>query len=208
MFELDHLFVLSDPGAPEADVLVAAGLIEGPCYVHQGQGTSNRLFFFNDFYLEFLWVHDEAEACSSRTAPTQLWERWSQRKAGASSLGLCLRPSRPEFAAQKPFIGFEYRPLYLPEKECIWIAEQSLAAPMMFYFSSAIAPRSFLASALRNAQQLNLQIETPAVEFLDLASCCRDLDCRLANAEGVTLELGKGVERELLLSTIPLVIRY
>ena len=87
MFELDHIFVLCEPGAPEADELLAAGFVEGQGYVHRGQGTANRVFFFQDFYLEFLWVHDEAEARSSVTAPTQLWERWSQRQYGASSFG-------------------------------------------------------------------------------------------------------------------------
>ena len=50
MFELDHIFVLCEPGAPEADELLAAGFVEGQGYVHRGQGTANRVFFFQDFY--------------------------------------------------------------------------------------------------------------------------------------------------------------
>lgn len=209
MFELDHLFVLCEPGAPEADELVAAGLIEGPHYVHQGQGTSNRLFFFNEFYLEFLWVHDEAEARSSQTAPTKLWERWSQRQRGASSLGLCLRPSQPKFAAQKPFAGFEYQPYYLPTTDSIWIADQLIEAPMMFYLASSMAPKLFLASNLLNTQvQFDLNIESAVCDLFDMTLCMRHVQFRSGTSEKATLVLGEDAKREIRLPSLPLVIRY
>jgi hypothetical protein len=53
------------------NALIELGLEEGPRNVHPGQGTSNRRFFFEQNFLEFLWVHNEAEAQSSVTAPTQ-----------------------------------------------------------------------------------------------------------------------------------------
>jgi hypothetical protein len=39
-FELDHLFVCTAPGVPEAEKLVEFGLHEGPPNQHPGQGTA------------------------------------------------------------------------------------------------------------------------------------------------------------------------
>jgi hypothetical protein len=54
--EFDHLFILTDIGAPAADSsacakgdrLVTLGLIEGSSRNHPGQGTANRSFFFHN----------------------------------------------------------------------------------------------------------------------------------------------------------------
>jgi hypothetical protein len=61
-FELDHVFICTTPGAPEAGLLKACGLTEGPGNVHPGQGGANRRFFFHNAMLELLWVHDPAQA--------------------------------------------------------------------------------------------------------------------------------------------------
>jgi hypothetical protein len=46
--ELDHLFVCTVPGVPEAEQLVQFGSHEGPPNQHPGQGTACRRFsFFN-----------------------------------------------------------------------------------------------------------------------------------------------------------------
>jgi transcriptional regulator with XRE-family HTH domain len=47
MLEIDHLFVCTSPGAPEADPLLAMGFIEGAPNRHPGQGTANRRIFFD-----------------------------------------------------------------------------------------------------------------------------------------------------------------
>ena len=57
--ELDHLFVCTVPGAPEAEELVRFGLREGPSNQHLGQGTANRRFDFANAMIELLWVRDE-----------------------------------------------------------------------------------------------------------------------------------------------------
>jgi hypothetical protein len=79
---LDHVFVCTAVGAPEAEALTAAGLTEGAGNVHPGQGTACRRFFFHNAFLGLFWVHDEAEARSPETAPTRLWERWRDRADG------------------------------------------------------------------------------------------------------------------------------
>lgn len=54
--QLDHFFILTSPGAPEADALVQLGLIEGTSNAHPGQGTANRRFFFANTTIEFLYI--------------------------------------------------------------------------------------------------------------------------------------------------------
>lgn len=90
--ELDHLFVCTTPGAPEAEELARFGLREGPPNQHPGQGTANRRFAFANAMIELIWVSNAAEAQGNDTKRTLLWERWSGRGSGASPFGFCLRP--------------------------------------------------------------------------------------------------------------------
>src|SRR5215831_2907088 len=91
--ELDHLFVCTAPGAPEAEKLVQFGLHEGPSNQHPGQGTANRRFFFANAMIELIWVSDAREAQSQNTRRTLLWERSVGREDSASPFGICLRRS-------------------------------------------------------------------------------------------------------------------
>ena len=135
-FELDHLFICTSFGAPEADGLVDFGLTEGTPNVHPGQGTSNRRFFFHNSMLELVWLHDEREARSELIAPTRLYERCLYRETGASPFGLCFRAATvgtPEI----PSYCWEYRPPYMPSGTCMYVADNSTISgePMLVYFS-------------------------------------------------------------------------
>ena len=133
MFELDHLFVCTDHGAPEANLLCEFGLTEGEPNVHPGQGTANRRFFFRNAMLEFVWVHDAVEAESELARPLQLGPRWSQRNTTASPFGVCLRPIQAG-SNEVPFPAWVYRPHYLPAPLVIHVGENSpLAEPLWFY---------------------------------------------------------------------------
>lgn len=112
--ELDHIFILVSAGAPEADQLASFGLTEGAPNTHPGQGTACRRFFFENAYLELLWVGDAAEAQSESVLPTRLWDRWNGRGGGVCPFGFVFRPGDPE-AAAPPFATWEYRPPYLPK---------------------------------------------------------------------------------------------
>jgi hypothetical protein len=132
-FELDHIFIWTTTGAPEAERLIAFGLTEGAPNVHPGQGTANRRFFFHNAMLELVWVCDPAEIQSESIRRTQLWERWSGRAQGASPFSICLRPARPDVEGL-PFPAWEYRPPYLPAPWSIHVGEGvPLAEPMWFY---------------------------------------------------------------------------
>ena len=132
--ELDHLFVCTAPGAPEAEKLVQFGLHEGPSNQHPKQGTACRRFSFANAMIELFLVSDEREARSERTKRTLLWERWSRREYDASPFGICLRPSDPQEKGQ-PFPAWEYRPAYLSDPLLMYIGEVGVEEPMWVYLS-------------------------------------------------------------------------
>ncbi|NEO25441.1 MAG: VOC family protein [Kamptonema sp. SIO4C4] len=131
-FELDHILLCTDIGAKAADSLTAFGLQEGTANTHPGQGTANRRFFFHNAMLEFLWVHNPAEARSETVARTHLWERWEQRNHGVCPIGIGLRPIGS--AATITFSHWQYQPPYLPNSTSIAVATNShwLTEPLLF----------------------------------------------------------------------------
>lgn len=122
-WELDHLLLLAQPGAPEGNRLVALGLTEGSPNVHPGQGTANRRFFFQNAMLELIYVTDEAEVRSPLVAPTQLWERSRWRQTAASPVEICIRSTDDD---APPFTTVDYRPSYLPDDGSIPFARGTL----------------------------------------------------------------------------------
>lgn len=132
--ELDHLFVCTNPGAPEAEKLVQLGLHEGPPNQHPGQGTANRRFAFANAMIELFWVSDAREAQSQSAQRTLLWERWSGREGNASPFGICLRPVDPQDTGL-PFPAWKYRPAYLPDPLVMHIGDVGIEEPMWVYLS-------------------------------------------------------------------------
>jgi Glyoxalase-like domain len=132
--ELDHLFVCTAPGAPEAEKFVQFGLHEGPPNQHPGQGTANRRFAFANAMIELFWVSDASEAQSQSARRTLLWERWSGREHNASPFGICLRPVDPQDTGL-PFPAWEYRPAYLPDPLVMHIGDVGIEEPMWVYLS-------------------------------------------------------------------------
>jgi hypothetical protein len=134
LVELDHLFVCTAVGAPEAEKLVQFGLLEGPPNQHPGQGTANRRFAFANAMIELIWVSDANEAQSESTRRTLLWERWSGREQNACPFGICLRPADTAVTGA-PFPAWEYRPAYLPDSLCMHIGNGGIEEPMWVYLS-------------------------------------------------------------------------
>src|SRR5262245_23813776 len=129
-FVLDHLFVMTAPGAPEADDLVARGFAEGPPNRHAGQGTACRRFMFANAMLEFLWVENQAQARSELVQPLRLWERWVERESGACPFGIALRPTAP--GLRPPFESFEYWPSFFPAPAHIDVRAANIEEPLRF----------------------------------------------------------------------------
>ena len=86
----DHIFIFTNDQGKIADQLVEFGLTEGSSRVHAGQGTSNRKFYFENFFLEILWVHDETEINSELIKPIGLWQRAYYQSSDFSPFGLCI----------------------------------------------------------------------------------------------------------------------
>ncbi len=132
---LHHIFICTSAGAPEAQALLDAGLVEGSPNIHPGQGTANRRFFFKSGFLELLWVHDEREAQSALTAPTKLWDRWAGRGRTANPFGICLSSSQGVDSVL-PFPAWAYRPGYLSEQRYFLFADKlPLSEPEVFVLS-------------------------------------------------------------------------
>ena len=112
--DIDHIFIFSNNQGQVADELVEFGLTEGSNRVHVGQGTSNRKFYFNNFFLEILWVHNEAELHSVQTKPSGLWKRADFEHNQFAPFGLCLvnvPETEPLFEK-----SFRYQPDYFPDR--------------------------------------------------------------------------------------------
>ena len=132
---LHHIFVCSSVGAPEANALLDAGLVEGSANTHLGQGSANRRFFFEKGFLELLWVHDEREAQLPLVAPTKLWDRWVKRGKAANRFGICFSSSNG-VSSKLPFESWKYQPPYLSAGRYILFADElPLSEPEVFVLS-------------------------------------------------------------------------
>jgi len=144
--ELDHIFVCTGPGAPDAEKLAALGLTEGTGNVHPGQGTACRRFFFRNAMLELLWLRDEQEARSPDIAPLKLPERCGYLRTGYSPFGVCLRPdpAHTTSAPDLPSKTWEYRPPYLPAGVHIDVAADTfIGEPLLFAMPFGGRPDSY-----------------------------------------------------------------
>lgn len=140
---LCHVFVLVEPGAPEAAGLERAGLRESFRRAHPGQGTTNVCYCFDNAYLELLWAVDGAELASPAVAPIRLAERAAWRSTGASPFGIALRTEPPE--APLPFATWDYRAPFLPPGLAIPVAHCSTdpRQPMLFRSLGSTRPEQW-----------------------------------------------------------------
>ena len=126
--ELHHFFIITDPDAPQADLLLAAGLIEGASNNHPGQGTANRRFFFPNAMLEFVFIRDAGEARNGPGHGLRFADRYEQ--SDASPFGLIVRPLGD--APDIPFAAWNYHADYLPPGNDFLVGDNSdlLAEPL------------------------------------------------------------------------------
>jgi Glyoxalase-like domain len=139
--ELDHLFICTEPEAPEAESLKTLGFTEGIRRPHPGQGTTNVCFFFENAYLELLWACDRDEIQSRVVRPTGLWERCCWKETGACPFGIGLRLTTPN-SQKLPFSIWDYEAPFLPPGISIPMATNSLniSEPLIFLSPSTQKP--------------------------------------------------------------------
>jgi Glyoxalase-like domain len=175
---LDHVFICTAVNAPEAEALLAFGLVEGSSNAHPGQGTANRRFFFEGGFIELLWVANPLEAQSELTAPTRLWDRWSGSASNKNPqicpFGIGLSACG-EVAVPPPFESWAYHPRYLPaDKSILFAKDTPLSEPELFYLSwpnpqisSATQPKQHKAPLQR---MLSVSVGMPWVPNLSAAA--------------------------------------
>ncbi|HEY2943875.1 MAG TPA: VOC family protein [Vicinamibacteria bacterium] len=210
-YELDHVFVCTDVGAPEADALARLGLAEGAPNTHPGQGTACRRFFFDNAYIELVWVSDADEARGELAAPARLWERWSGRGHTACPFALIFRG---DDGAPPPFDTWPYRPPYLPPDVAIEVARgTSLGEPELFYITAARRPRraSDHALPLREISRVEVQLPQRARSAAARAAEATGL-VALRSGDEYLMEVGFDGERAGgradLRPRLPLVLRW
>ncbi len=117
--DIDHIFIFTDDNGKAGDELISFGLTQGASHVHQGQGTTNHVFRFENFYLEILWVHNQVEIVSETTKPTGLWQRAEYYKNTFSPFGMCIANTENTDELFKN--AFSYQPSYFPQGMAIEI---------------------------------------------------------------------------------------
>jgi len=165
--KLDHVFILTEPGAEDADLLLSAGLVEGANNRHPGQGTANRRFFFANTTLEFLYVHDATESANGLAKGLRFVERCSA--AGASPFGLVMKTVQRDSVL--PFDGWQYCPEYFANDQCFHVGKNSdvIEEPLCIVMPSNLAPRKSLPVPEKVPENMSwllteLKISVPVVQ--------------------------------------------
>lgn len=174
-FELDHFFILTDPGASQADRLLDLGLTEGTSNDHPGQGTANRRFFFSNSMLEFLYIQDLDEANDGPASGLNLAERLAD--PGASPFGLIVRGGSA--SSDVPFPGWSYFPDYLQSGEYIHVGKNSdvLNEPLCFFLPvSATAALTQTVSVEPFSTVTSVKISLPPDEISSTLNTLNKMD--------------------------------
>jgi hypothetical protein len=200
---LDHIFICVQPGAPEAENLKNFGLTEGSPNRHQGQGTANRRFFFQNAFLELLWLEDSGEAQSDVTRPTMLYERLRSQGQAVSPFGIGFRPAISN-EKRVPFPSWSYKPLYLPADLTVEIGEGApLSEPMWFFLSFGARPdsapqerRQPVAHQTGYREVTSVRISLPKCEPLSAPAVCAMKLKNVRIVEGTSHLLDIGFDNE------------
>jgi hypothetical protein len=129
---IHHIFIFTDPKGEAADELVNFGLIEGSGRVHPGQGTANRKFYFDNFFLEILWVDKQEEFNHDLIKSTGLCQRANHQLNSHSPFGLCLanEPTTDSLFAS----AYQYQPDYFPVGMTINVVTNDLCPQLPWTF--------------------------------------------------------------------------
>lgn len=205
-FELDHLFVAMSRTASEISELLARGFAEGPRTAHVGQGTVCRRIFFENVYLEFIWLEDRLQASSPPTDRTGLAAR-AGCEEGASRLGVALR-TREELDFVSPVATWLYQAPYLPDGMAIPIAGNSNVweEPLLFFVGSKrrwSGDRVAHPNGTRSVTNVSVTVpeqheRSPQLRWLQESQCVR---IETGPSELLEIELDGGLRGEFLTLT-------
>ena len=153
--ERDHIFIWVSPGAPEAARLQKLGLYtDGKVHKHVGQGTSSKVFLFENAYLELIWIDEPGVARrKGQEMGTDLLARAAWKQTGASPFGIGLHYRSAE-SSVLPFPTKKYWAEWMKPDTFIFIAESSVNLKEPFVF---VVP-DYL--AVPSAEQLKLLLNS------------------------------------------------
>jgi hypothetical protein len=157
--ELDHVFVVVQPGAAvELAALQCAGLTVAPKVAkHPGQGTASQAVFFENAYLELIWV-DSSVAIDKEHASAAQWFRdaaaW--RTSGHSPFGLGLRRLPGDTAAL---------PVPVTRESAEWL-EPGTAYELLRQPNDSLAAEFFVVPASRSVPNWIASLKERAPQLL------------------------------------------
>lgn len=189
--ELDHVFILVQPGAAVADKLLTLGFEESFGRNHPGQGTSNRRFLFSGGMLEFLWVRDADEAENGPARDLRFPERVATE--GASPFGIILR-RKDRLGSGLPFQSWTYQPDYFEAPTAFQVGTNSseLREPLCIY-----------APFIELVQNINEQVIGRSISSVTVHCPVREPSAVLeafGDVQGLTMVYGKPHLMEITLN--------
>ncbi len=113
--ELDHVWIVVAPGAPERVAIEKTGFHISPeINRHEGQGTASLTVEFPNAFLELLWPDDAVSvAAGGERGLEKFRSRMNWRTTAWCLIGIGLRRTRPS-DARWPFPTWSIAPAWLP----------------------------------------------------------------------------------------------
>ena len=184
--ELDHVFVLVEPEAIVADLLIEKGFQEGTRNQHPGQGTANRRFYFTNGMLEFIWVRDAEEAINGSGRELCFPERATEPNASPFGVILRKKDSSSLESSEMPFEGWSYQPIYFAPPNAFHVGANStnISEPLCIYIPFSL-PKSLTNKSEKytNFAISNVCIHTPSEDIKGVLKVI-DLADRLSIKDG------------------------
>ncbi|MBX7541994.1 VOC family protein [Qipengyuania sphaerica] len=139
VMEIDHIFAMIHPSDRVLQTLMDLGLVVSYRRKHEGQGTANACFCFENLYLELLWIEDPVQTSSGSSRGLGLLDREKGSHSSLSPFGIAWRQGSR--TSPDEFPAWVYRPSFLPENGIAVASESSLPGqPLMFESPSSFSP--------------------------------------------------------------------
>jgi|TARA_R110002050_G_scaffold295192_1_gene453744 hypothetical protein len=111
--DIHHLFIFTNNIDDLIQELLTLGFKEGSNRVHKGQGTSNRKIYFENFFIELIYISNEQEIKKDICINSGLTRRAYYKQNQASPFGICLFDKKKFENLFKN--AYKYKPEYLPD---------------------------------------------------------------------------------------------
>jgi hypothetical protein len=114
-FEVDHVWIVVSPGAPQREAFEQLGLIPAPgVNRHVGQGTASITFEFKNAFVELLWVDGSVPVAPGGEAAMRKFTRRQQwATSGGCPFGIALHRT-PDAPDSLPFESWPLHQEWMP----------------------------------------------------------------------------------------------